>query len=105
MIHHIEQILKDTQKNNSKHHVPFHKNHEDTIVKCIKCENEKGRLPSFRNTASLTKHILKFHQEEKNIPPTFSEVFLVLEKIAVALEKNIPINTIQEVRNWNLEVK
>jgi len=107
MTNHIEQIIKVTQKR--KNHVPFHKNHSKTRVKCKKClddQQKRGRpSSSFDNTASLTKHILSVHQNEKNIRPTFFDVFLVLEKIATALENKIPINTIPEVVEWKIEVK
>ena len=104
---HIEQIIKVTPKR--KNHILFHKNHCKTKVKCKKCldDQQKRGIPSasFDNTASLTKHTLSVHQNEKNISPTFFDVFLVLEKIATALEKKIPINTIPEVVEWKIEVK
>ena len=107
MTNHIEQIIKVTPKR--KNHAPFHKNHHNTKLLCKKClddQQKRGRpSSSFDNTASLTKHILREHQDTKNIPPTFFDVFLVLEKIATALENKIPINTIPEVVEWKIEVK
>jgi len=107
MIHYITEILKHTQNDTSESHVPFHKNHEKTLITCPICYKtiRGGRSPSFKNTASLTKHILRVHQSEKNLKPTFSDVFLVLEKIATTLEDKIPIDTIPEVRELNMSVK
>jgi len=114
MINHINQVINYTQsvkksKNTPKNHVPFHKNHCKTGIRCKKCLDDitrRGtRAKKFQSTASLTKHILKVHSDEKDQQYARFDIFLVLEQIAVALENNVPISTISKVREWKIEVK
>ena len=96
-----------------KNHTPFQHNTCPTRITCIKCKQASpwGKSKAFKNTLSATKHLIRNHssKEERanksNVSPTFFEIFLVYEKIAVCLEKAIPISTILEVRRWGIEVK
>lgn len=110
----IEQILKTTysqkaRKKLPKNHIPFHKNHYETRILCKKCMDDRncrnGRSKSYFNTASLTKHILAKHDKVRNLPPTYIDIFIVLEKIAIALESGIRISTIPQVKLWKMEVQ
>ncbi len=74
--------------------------------KCIQDKNRRGRTsPSFTSTMSLTKHIRYNHATKKTITPTFDETFKVLEEIAIALENNIDLNSIDKVVEWRMIVK
>ena len=71
----------------------------------FKCpKRHSPRAPAFDNVVSLKKHILRNHQDTQNIPPTFSEVFVVLEKLDFALKNKISISTIPEIKLWRMEV-
>ena len=73
---------------------------------CLSDKTRRGRTaPSFRSICSLIKHIRRNHQTVKNIPPTFEQVFLVLESIVVALENNIELDSIKKVVEWRIIVK
>lgn len=105
----IQQIAGLTYSEN-KNHVAFHRNKYRTRITCPKCQNDSTRCgiksKSFFSTASLTRHVLKSHTNTKisQNPPSITELFFCLEKIAVALENGVPINTIAEVREWKIEV-
>jgi len=114
MVNYIEQILKHTfsQKRSKKllkNHIAFHKNHQHTRITCPKCQADRvcrnGRSKSFSSTASLTKHILAKHLNDKIYHLHILRFFLVLEQIAITLENNISISTISKVREWKIEVK
>ena len=44
------------------------------------------------------------HQSVKNVPPTFQEVYLVLESIVIALENKIAIDLLKKPVEWGMVV-
>lgn len=95
----IQQTLQNPKFNNS--FVPFHKNKIKRRMGCPKCKKDPDirshRSKSFHNTSSLTKHILRCHQNDRNSFPTTEEVFFVLQQIAEAITKGIPLESIPKV--------
>lgn len=93
-----------------KNHIPFWKNKEPCKQTCIKCAKDVTKTgytksKTLPNTESVTKHLLRNHQNDKNLFPTFGQYFQVLEKIAIKLEKCESPESIPEVVEWKILVK
>ena len=91
-------------------HVPFYKNKKSCNQKCKKCGEDRTKTGytksrTLPNTESVTKHLLRNHQNDKNLHPTFEQYFEILEKIAIKLEKGDSPELIPEVVEWKILVK
>jgi len=90
-------------------HIQYFHNKQRCHLRCPRCTQDKNRRgrtsKSFTSTMSLTKHIRQNHGNEKEITPTFEEIFIVLEEIAIALENKIELNSIKRVIEWGMLVK
>lgn len=75
------------------------------LLPCPKCKKSKGHTKLFRSTENVWRHLYQLHQLDKMNYPSTEYVISVLEKISIALEQGIKIETIPEVVKLRMVVK
>lgn len=74
-------------------------------IPCPKCKCNTGFSKLFKSTENVWRHLFQIHRLDKNDYPSIEYVIFVLEKISIALEKGIKIETIPEVVKLEMIIK